>query len=461
MIDMRTAAVGLVLASASLGSAMGAVSAEEAAQIGKTLTPWGAELAGNKEGTIPAYTGEAIKAPASFKPGSGYWPDPFADDKPLFRIDAKNMAQYADKLSEGTKLLLTRYPDTYYLNVYPSRRPIRYPDWVQKNSVRNATQCKALHEGMAVDESCRGGVPFPIPKTGMEVMWNAILSYAGDGSFHVKGNRSWMVDSSGTAMVSGEIRAWEERPYWQVNHKERAGSNVAVRSANVTIAPARRAGEAFTIEDYLNPMENARKALSYAPGQRRIKAAPELSYDTPSSQTGGMSYFDEIYLFYGKMDRFDFKLVGKKEMYIPYNSFKTTQACVAPTELLGKHHLNPECERWELHRTFHVEGTLKPGMRHGQPKKTWYWDEDSKAVGLYDAWDQGGNLFRSGQTYGFFLYDHGIWYTPTTALYDFNKRGYTYNNESVSGNRGGYVYSDKPVAPKDVNFESFVNSILQ
>jgi hypothetical protein len=441
--------------------AFAAVSAEEAAQLGKTLTPWGAEVAGNKDGTIPPYTAEVPKTPAGFVPGGGYWPDPFASEKPLFRIDSKNMSQYADKLSEGTKMLLQRYPDSYYLNVYPTHRLAMYPDWVQQNSIRNATACKTLEEGMAVDKACRGGVPFPIPKTGNEVMWNALLAYAGDGSFHVKGNRSWMVDASGKALLASEYRAWEERPFWQANQPGREDTNIAVRSANVTLAPTRRSGEAFTIQDYLDPIKMERKALTYTPGQRRIKGAPELSYDTPSAQTGGLSYYDEIYLFYGRMDRFDFKLVGKKEMYLPSNSYKATQECGAPSQLLMANHVNPECERWELHRTYQVDAALKPGKRHSQPKKTWYWDEDSKAVGLYDAWDQAGNLFRGGHSYGFVLYDQGFSYVPSTALYDFNKRGYTYNNESVSAKRGGYVYSQKPVPERDVNFESFVGSILQ
>ncbi|HXR02239.1 MAG TPA: DUF1329 domain-containing protein [Pseudomonas sp.] len=461
MFKTRTMVLSAVFVSCFSGVALAAVSTEEAAQLGKTLTPWGAEIAGNKEGSIPAYTGEVPKPPTTFKAGNGYWPDPYADEKPLFRIDSKNMSKYADKLSEGTKMLLQRYPDSYYLNVYPTHRPAMYPEWVQKNSIRNATGCKTSQEGMAVEKACRGGVPFPIPKTGNEVMWNALLAYNGDGSFHVKANRSWMVDAAGKPLLASEYRAWEERPFWQGNQPGREDTDIAVRSANVTLAPTRRAGEAFTLQDYLDPIKTERKALTYTPGQRRIKGAPELSYDTPSAQTGGLSYYDEIYLFYGRMDRFDFKLIGKKEMYLPSNSYKVTQACGAPDQLLMAHHVNPECERWELHRTYQVNATLKPGMRHSQPKKTWYWDEDSLAVGLYDAWDQAGNLFRGGHSFGFVLYDQGFSYVPSTALYDFNKRGYTYNNESVSGNRGGYSYSTKPVSDRDVNFESFVGSILQ
>lgn len=96
----------------------GAVSPEEAAKLGTTLTAVGAETAGNKEGTIPAYTGGLRTPPANFKPGSGIRPDPFAGEKPLFSINAKNMSEYADKLTEGARsfsksfLVLTAWMST-------------------------------------------------------------------------------------------------------------------------------------------------------------------------------------------------------------------------------------------------------------------------------------------------------------------------------------------------------------
>ena len=119
---------------------MAAVSPEEAAQIGKTLTAFGAIQAGNAEGTIPAYTGGLTKAPADFKPDSGFWTDPFRDEKPLFRITAQNMAQYADKLSEGQKEALKKFPE-YYFDIYPSHRTTAYPKDVLEATTRNATTC--------------------------------------------------------------------------------------------------------------------------------------------------------------------------------------------------------------------------------------------------------------------------------------------------------------------------------
>ena len=159
--------------------AFAAVTAEEAKQLGTTLTEFGAIKAGNADGSIPAYTGGLTKAPAGFKPDSGFWVDPFKDEKPVLRIDGKNMAQHAALLSEGQKQLLSKYP-TYYLNVYPTHRTAAYPKNVLDATVRNATSCKTTKEGLAIDRTCRGGLPFAIPKNGYEVMWNQILRYQGD-----------------------------------------------------------------------------------------------------------------------------------------------------------------------------------------------------------------------------------------------------------------------------------------
>ena len=106
-------------------SALAAVSADEAKQLGTTLTPIGAEKAGNKDGTIPEYTG-GIKPPADFKAGSGFRPDPFANEKPRRVITGKDVAAHADKLTEGTKELLKRYP-SMRVDVYPTHRTVALP----------------------------------------------------------------------------------------------------------------------------------------------------------------------------------------------------------------------------------------------------------------------------------------------------------------------------------------------
>ncbi|MDH3603395.1 MAG: DUF1329 domain-containing protein, partial [Candidatus Tectomicrobia bacterium] len=102
--------------------AIAAVSEQEAAQLGKELTPVGAEQAGNADKSIPERDGGEREAPAGWesgKPRHEAWPH--SNEKPLYTIDASNADQYADKLSAG-QLALLKTISGYKMDVYPSRR---------------------------------------------------------------------------------------------------------------------------------------------------------------------------------------------------------------------------------------------------------------------------------------------------------------------------------------------------
>lgn len=374
------------------------VTEAEAKQLGTTLTEFGAEKAANKEGTIPAYTGglPASTAPAGFKKGSGKWADPFANEKPLYTVTAANMAQYADKLSETNKALLKRYP-SYRLDVYPTHRSIAYPKWFLENSVKNATRAQSTKGGLAI-EGAQGGVPFPIPKSGYEVMWNHMLRYQAYAREYI--TRNWYVNSSGKAIMSSEFRTSLRMPYYEPNSSpdgvKKAG-NVGSQSAYDYTAPARIAGDGTTYTDFLDPVEEPRRAWSYSASTRRARVAPDIAYDTPVASQGGAGTYDDTELFQGKMDRYDFKLIGKREMLLPYNTYKLA-FYTSGVEATTPNHLNPAAVRWELHRVWVVEAQLKPAFRHIYNKRVFYLDEDWGA-GMSDAYDASGKLtnglFRS------------------------------------------------------------------
>lgn len=442
----------LCLALAALTTpTLGAVSADDARQLGTTLTEFGALKAGNAEGTIPAYTGGLTQAPAGFKPDSGFWVDPFKDEKPLFRIDAKNIAQYADKLSDGQKLLIKQNPD-YYLDVYSSHRTAAYPAKVLKATVTNATTCKTAKDGLAIDRSCRGGLPFPIPKSGQEAMWNLSMRYQGETAVTTTASRSWVVDSSGKPTLTAQQQTLTDPVYYQTAIDDR-DPEMAWRVYSITQTPARRAGEMTGLTDFIDTVEKPRRAWSYTPGQRRVKLSPEFAYDTPVASMGGVTLFDELFVFSGKMDRFDFKLVGKKEMFLPYNSYKSSFDCpTLETALLPKH-ANPVCERWELHRVWVVEATLKSGMRHAYSKRVYYLDEDLSTAALYDAYDQSGQLYRSMFNGMVQFYDKTLPWATRQVIYDFNKGMYAYVNDVMVG---GFKVPAKAQSERDLNPEAIV-----
>lgn len=416
-------------------SALAAVSPEEANKLGGELTLFGAIKAGNADGSIPEYTGGLDKPVPGFVPKSGHYVDPFETEEPLFRVTSANMNEHADKLSDGVKHLLKNNSE-YYLDIYPSHRTAAYPQEVLEATVRNATACNTIEEELGVDKVCRGGIPFPIPQTGYEVMWNKLLAFTGTGAWIGQNVRSFMVSSKGTPVLTASIGSYTEKPYYQVDRSDRP-DNMTLRLYSVTEAPSRKAGEMTGYADFLNPVADSRKAWSYAPGQRRIKLAPEFSYDTPVSTTGGVMLYDEIFLFTGLMDRFDFKLVGQKEMYIPYNNYAISKCSVGQWAM--PNHVNPECERWELHRVWVVESTLKPDMRHVYQKRTYYIDEDSYNAGLMDGWDHSGALYRTGIGYSYAAYEVPAINPPTFTIYDFNRGMYSRQSDFSEGK---YYYDE-------------------
>lgn len=406
--------------------ALAAVTAEEAAKLGKELTPMGAERAGNANGTIPEWNPDGLKYPAIPK-GQGVYPDPFANEKPIFTINAQNMEKYASKLPESTKVLLKRFP-AWAVNVYPSKRHVDFPQSVKDAVAKNATRAKLTSEGVGMDGG-RGGIPFPIPQNGHEVMWNTLLQYRGPSqmSYFV----SWLTDPNGNRQLSNDLIVYNDSPYYLTPDKD---EKMYMRRLTEFVGPPRNAGDMVLDRKTVRPDAEGSPTFVYTQGTKRTRTAPEFTYDAPIMTYGAALFFDELGMFEGKMDKFDFKLIGKKEMFIPYNSFA---AVYSPTDkYLGKTHTNPEFERWELHRVWIVEATLKKGERHAQVKKVFYVDEDDWLAHVYEAYDSTGKMSRVGLN--FIMPDYhtkSIPHNPLQVFYDLI-RGQYLAQAHVSGRKG-------------------------
>ena len=444
MLKLKSVLAASVMLSFT-GTALAAVSAEKAAQLGKNLTLVGAEKAGNKEGTIPEYTGGLSKAPANYTK-KGWRPDPYADEKPQFSISAKNMAQYSDKLSEGVKAMLKKYP-TFRLDVYKTHRTAAFPKYVTDNTVKAATNAKTANGGLSFT-GAHGGFPFPIPNDGFEAMWNHLLHF--NGLTYEERYRSYTVDSTGRPTLQTEGNVTQEYFYYDPA-KPDAKDYYALKV--YFVGPARRVGESFLLIDPLDSYNEKRKAWQYLPGQRRTKLAPELSFDTPSSIYSGQTVWDDLFLFSGSMERYNFKIVGKKEMYIPYNEYKMIYWTNHEKDLLKANHLNPDLVRWELHRVWVVEGTLKPGKRHLYSKRTFYLDEDSWAAALSDSYDGRGQLYRVGMNYLVQQYDVPCLFPDSFSITDLVTNSYAINALPAPGQKG-ILYPGKAFPAKDWTADS-------
>jgi len=387
---------------------------------GPVLTPVGAERAGNKDGTIPAWTGVPIPMPKGFKSGSGNYINPFADEKPLFSINQKNMAQYADKLNDGVKVMMTRYPD-YRIDVYKTHRTTVYPQWLNDNAKKNATACHVTKKGLAVEgQGCHGGPPFPIPKEGLEVYWNHSMYYLVGKAANVD-MENWNISSTGKASLASRQQYIIDSVWFD---PERENDWKTLNIFVTYVAPARRAGEMILLTYVRDYVDKELIVWQYLPGQRRVRLAPDVCCDTPSASTGGASTYDDANVFLGNPKRFDWKIIGKKEMYIPYNVYRFMFHSGPEGEVLLKHFVNPDIVRWELHRVWKIEATLKPGMRHVYHKRIFYADEDSWAFIIGDNFDKRGNLYRMTLSNPFYMYDSKAFCMNPQTYYDLISNSY-------------------------------------
>jgi hypothetical protein len=420
-----------VLTLSHAGAASGATP-QEASKLGTTLTAVGAERDGNADGSIPAYTGGLTEAPAGFVKESGVRPDPFASERPLFSIDAKNVDQYVDKLTEGTKALLRKYP-AYRVDVYPTHRTAAFPASVAENTLRNATRARIANGGLTLQDA-KGGYPFPIPQSGAEAMWNH-LAFFGGHSWRAK-VESWNV--TGTPMLAARMDWYQDSPYHDAGGSD---SGSIYRLRNLYTGPARRAGEGTVVHEPVDFAHDARRAWQYLPGQRRVRLAPDISFDTPNPATAGATVYDDTYLFNGSMERYDFRIVGKRELYVPYNAYRVTYLQGDAAKLLTPRFLNPDMVRWELHRVWVIEATLKSGKRHIYGKRVFYLDEDTWRALASDAYDLRGNMYRVGFAYLTQSYDVPAPLTTTTSHYDLLSGMYAVNTWPHDGN---VVYAPPP-----------------
>jgi len=374
-------------------SAFAAVSAEEAAKLKSELTPLGGQKAGNADGSIPAWDGGYTKAPSGWKAGDPR-PDPFAGEKPLYTVTPENVGQYAALLTDGQQALFKKYPD-YRINVYPTHRTAAAPAYIYENTFKNATSAKSSADGDSI-QGAYGGTPFPIPKTGAEVMWNHQLRWLGESILY---RINSYVVSGDSVVLASTTRNEMNFPYHFKDGSLDKFNGEYWQLYQVTTAPAYKAGETILVRDSLDFEGKGRQAWQYLVGQRRVRKAPSIAYDTPNNVTSGADFFDEVSLFLGAMDRYDWKLVEKKEMLVPYNTNRTFLPAVG--EVLKPGHLNPEHVRFEKHRVWVVEATLRSGKRHVIPKRRFYVDEDSWIAVLYDGWDAQGQLWHTGMSMPF------------------------------------------------------------
>jgi hypothetical protein len=397
------------------------VTAAEAEALKGRLTPLGAERNGNADGTIPAWTGEAPPIAQGYVNGTPR-PDPFAADKPLFSITAQNVKDYANALPEGAQAMFARFAD-YRMDVYPTRRSAVAPQWVYENVYRNATRANAVPEGLAMGvEGAVGGVPFPIPKSGLEVVWNHLLAFWGSArEAHLN---TYVVSAAGDIDLTASSREIADFPYYDPSVTPQSLGPYYFKTRRIHDAPAGKVGEGYLAWQPINLARNKFAAWRYIPGEGRARRGPSLSYDTPDPDASGFQTLDEYYVFFGGPDRYDWKLLGKRELVVPYNNNRLHG--LPASAVLNAGHADPNALRYERHRVWVVEGTLAAGQSHVAPRRRLYMDEDTWFAVYSESWDEEGRLWKFGHGSMYVVPDLPAVILGSQFVYDLVLGGYVF-----------------------------------
>ena len=427
---------GLALSLLASG-VMAAVSEQEAAQLGTSLTPLGAQKEGNADKSIPAWDG-GLKPGAAPVDAKGFLGDPFKNEKPLFTITAANAQQYKDKLTPGQLAMFQRYPDTYKIPVYPSHRTAAAPVGIYAAAKKSAVNVQLVNDGTGLANFADSRYyAFPIPKSGVEVYWNFVTRFRGENV------ERWSVQA--VPQVNGDYTIVETHdqnsfPQYMEGVDLQAEKNILYYYIFAVDAPARLAGTVSMAHETIDQVTEPRKAWTYNAGQRRVRRAPQLAYDAPGLASDGMRTSDNADMMNGSPDRYDWKLIGKKEMYIPYNNYKLQSPNLKYADIIKPGHINQDLTRYELHRVWHVQATLKTGERHIYAKRDMYFDEDTWVLSEVDHYDGRGQLWRVGENYTYNNYEKSLNAPAAQGFYDLLAGRYivaTMSNEAKSAPQYG------------------------
>lgn len=372
--------------------------------LAQEYTRMGAEAGGNTSGGITPFEGsKGLVCPKDFESGD-FLPNPYKDEKPLFRIDHTNVDQYKDRLSPGQIARLKRNKN-YYMSVYPTHRNMEFCDEFYEATEKNRKT--ASLDDKNILQGFNGGVAFPSPKNGTEAIWNVKRPYVGDDAVATECRR--VVSPSGKikkSMRTTKVLTYDER---RVKSKIKNTGDISYKLLSYYSYPSDEAGTTYLTFGYLDD-DRLEDAWIYLPTLRRVRRAPSL---TGGGQMEGESTMDDLgFEFRGPVNDWNWKLLGKKEMYIPVNNYDLWKPDASDEEECLPGDINPEGARYELRRVWVVEGTAREGLDHPYSKRVGYYDEDTWQPAVADRYDKRGNIWRFLEIYTIYDYCQNMRLAP-------------------------------------------------
>lgn len=375
----------------------------------------GSEAAANADGSVPAWT--PLLDP-QFERGD----NPYAGDEPLYVITSSNLAEHSDSLSEGHRALFQTFPDSYRMPVYPSRRGAAYPQWFDRATARNLRTVKLTNGGNGFCCTAQG-FPFPAPGNGLEVMWNHIMRY------NTRGFRGYLA-SAATTPAGGYVieRSYIELAYVYNTPGLRVEEldNRNLYAMNKTVSPASKAGSAYLLHVPIDRIARSTGVWAYSPGENRARRIGEVGYDNPLFD--GLMTQDQIDMFNGPLDRYTIKLLGKRELIVPYNAYVLYDPKVAYGDIITRGHINPDLTRYEKHRVWVIEAQVRGGTSHRYKSRVFYVDEDTWIVLAQDIYDERDQFWRFAESHSVHFPQVPVTINGVQVHYDLQSRRYAIIN---------------------------------
>lgn len=394
---------GLRLTAMAMTAVLAGAPLASAKELGPGLTPSGALMEGSADGLIPPWLGPAAFSPeqkglrhadlARYRSEGvealmrALVPQGLVAE-PRLVVTRENLEAHAERLSAGHRRLFEMYP-SFEMRVYPGLRGAFVPPEVDAATRENLERARLT--GTDQVTGARLGVPFPIPKTGAEVIWNHKLKYRGAAVRRY--NNEVIVAQDGSYQLARIIEDVKLK-YGDRKNPLPIEEGLILYYLQEVIAPPRIAGQMLLVHETTDQTVGGRNAWLFNPGLGRTRRAPNVGYDNPKASADGLMFNDQTDMFNGALDRYQWNLLGKRELYIPYNSVRILAPDVDYEQLVRRGHINPELVRYELHRVWVVEATLKEGTRHSFRRRVFYVDEDSWSIALVDNYDDRNELWR-------------------------------------------------------------------
>ena len=350
---------------------------------------------------------------------SNSYVNPFVDDEIQFQINASNYNDYLSYLTDGQVEMFNIYPESFVMNIYPSRRSCAVPQEVLDLTKEGNVQMIADGEGV---EGVVGGIPFPNASEPLHHVWNHILRYRG---VDIIGGAPYYVINPDGSKTEGAGEAIAKN-FWNPFVKDENGKGLQGMLMQKVTHPPRLADASLLVIESLNSLESPRKAWVYDPGTRRVRRAPNIAYDYLGSASQGLSTADSFDGFNGAKDRYNWSNVGTELKFLPYNTYDFYNA--KRKDILNKFHVDQSYMRYELVKVNIVRADLRSDKRHVYPHRVMYFDADSYGMIAEDVYDGKKEMMHYRELPLMNFYDEPACLAIHSATYSFGTGRYLLNN---------------------------------